>query len=750
MKKRWNRGLIFFLACALTGLSAWTGVQTVVYGLDNDLSPAMLLDDHAWVEQVLTEQHILGAYLAEMGYSLRSEENIKAGNTVTEEKLAERIYTEYWDGGNEWTGSADSGETLSKKQKTRLEKAMLAWLTSEQGYDYEQQDAQNEVQLCMDWLDANEAMYAQARQECINEDLARWQERNNAVKQYDKWYAYDASFVQDGDKIVFTNVENNEDYPITYELDAAEGMFSYSVRDVDAEVRNRADQRMLDYASTDNWLSAEYPVNEKDVIRVGLRPEALDYFMSGDWETIRRTAWMGIGLMLLLLLGAFLCVLWLIAATGHHEEDDGVRLYRVDRVWSEVYWAVGITVVSLCLVGAVEVAANIPFYQTSLVWMFCAIPAGLCALGAAVGLFCLLTQVRHLKTRTFLDGFVCIRAAKYVVERWKQGPLYMKVISAAIVIPLVCIPWITIPFVMAGLLYVGVRFAERLTAVLDGAKRIRAGETTAKIPVRGGRELRELAEDLNSISEGLHNAVETAVQSERLKSELISNVSHDLKTPLTGIITYVDLMKQLSPGDPKQQEYLTVVDQKTQRLSLLINDLLEASKASSGAMKTDLTRVDWEALFQQACGEMQEKLDAAGLTIRVSTNGRTDVMADGRKLWRIMDNLLSNCARYAMPNSRVYVELKEQGRWCVMTMKNISAQELNISADELMERFTRGDRARCTEGSGLGLSIARSLAELMHGTFHITVDGDLFKAEVFMPLWTGAGSDTEARTESGT
>ena len=282
------------------------------------------------------------------------------------------------------------------------------------------------------------------------------------------------------------------------------------------------------------------------------------------------------------------------------------------------------------------------------------------------------------------------------------------------------------------------RLADSIEAVNRGAHDIRAGKTDTQITVRehAPKELAALAADLNGISEGLQEAVDTAVKSERLKSELISNVSHDIKTPLTSIVTYVDLLKKCDIADETAQEYIRILEQKAQRLRTLTLDLFDASKATSGAMTVELAKTDLDALLRQALGERSEHIQRAGLDVRITSHPPVYVNADGRLLWRVLDNLISNCVRYAVPHSRVYADITQTDTMCVLTMKNISASELNISADELMQRFTRGDRSRHTEGSGLGLSIAQSLAELMHGTCRVEIDGDLFKAIVEIPRWT--------------
>ena len=238
-----------------------------------------------------------------------------------------------------------------------------------------------------------------------------------------------------------------------------------------------------------------------------------------------------------------------------------------------------------------------------------------------------------------------------------------------------------------------------------------------------------------SISRGLKAAVTEQVKAERLKTDLITNVSHDLKTPLTSIISYVDLLKRENIENPRVQEYITVLEQKSSRLKNLTEDLVEASKASSGNITLDLIPIHYTEILQQSLGEFEDKLAARSLQV-LTTLPQEDVLilADGRQLFRVLENLLNNCCKYALLGSRVYIELQKDEELATFTMKNISEAPLNVSPEELTERFVRGDVSRSTEGSGLGLSIAKSLTKLMNGKMKIEIDGDLYKVSLSFPL----------------
>jgi len=238
-----------------------------------------------------------------------------------------------------------------------------------------------------------------------------------------------------------------------------------------------------------------------------------------------------------------------------------------------------------------------------------------------------------------------------------------------------------------------------------------------------------------SISRGLKAAVTEQVKAERLKTDLITNVSHDLKTPLTSIISYVDLLKRENIESPRAQEYIAVLEQKSARLKNLTEDLVEASKASSGNISLELIPIHYTEILQQSLGEFEDKLAARSLQV-LTTLPQEDVLilADGRQLFRVLENLLNNCCKYALLGSRVYIELQKDEEIATFTMKNISEAPLNVSPEELTERFVRGDVSRSTEGSGLGLSIAKSLTKLMNGKMKIEIDGDLYKVSLSFPL----------------
>ena len=273
-----------------------------------------------------------------------------------------------------------------------------------------------------------------------------------------------------------------------------------------------------------------------------------------------------------------------------------------------------------------------------------------------------------------------------------------------------------------------------LGTLFKGAKRMREGDLSQKINTKFlVGSYKKAAEDLNALADAAKVAAEKQLKSERMKTELITNVSHDIKTPLTSIINYVDLMDK--PHTPEEEaQYLEVLGRQSQRLKKLIDDLMEMSKATTGNMTVDITQVDAAETVNQALGEFADKLAAADLTpVFRCPEAAVAMNADGRLVWRVLSNLLSNIVKYALPGTRVYIDVQQQPGQVQISLKNISREPLNVSAEELKERFVRGDTSRNTEGSGLGLNIAQSLMELQKGRLDLLVDGDLFKVTLTFP-----------------
>ena len=362
-------------------------------------------------------------------------------------------------------------------------------------------------------------------------------------------------------------------------------------------------------------------------------------------------------------------------------------------------------------------------------------------LGAAVFLGAYLSVIRRWKAKKLWRSSFCytiVKSCKKVyMARTTSGRMIVAFVGLVLMNYLLAALFggfgLILLFLADGvvLLYM-IRENAGRQVIYDGLARLASGQLDYKIDEKDlTGDNRQMAAAVNRVGEGLQNAVKETLKSERLKADLITNVSHDIKTPLTSIINYVDLLKREDIQDPKIRGYIEVLDNKSKRLKQLTEDLVEASKVSSGNVVLDMKPIRFGELIRQTNGEFEEKFAARGLQMVCKMDEEPLViMADGRRMWRVVENLYNNIAKYAMPNTRVYAEARRVGCRVVLEIKNISENPLNIKAEELTERFIRGDVSRSTEGSGLGLSIAKNLVGLQGGTFDIYLDGDLFKVVI--------------------
>ena len=289
--------------------------------------------------------------------------------------------------------------------------------------------------------------------------------------------------------------------------------------------------------------------------------------------------------------------------------------------------------------------------------------------------------------------------------------------------------WVLGVIVVDGLvIWVLLQHSEQMEDIFQGVRKLREGNLEHRISIPENGMLRELAEDINGVADGMKISVSKEIKAERMKTELITNVSHDLKTPLTSIVNYIQLLSQEELSPPEANDYVKVIRQKSEKLKNLTQDLFDISKAQSGSIDVQIEQLDLAVLVKQALGEAEEGLEKAGLSCRVKVNGSTEILGDGKLLARVAENLIGNIVKYALPNTRVYIEMEEQKDMVIAQFKNIAGYEMNFSGEEITQRFVRGDSARTTDGNGLGLAIAQSYAAACGGELEVVVDGDLFKA----------------------
>ena len=507
-----------------------------------------------------------------------------------------------------------------------------------------------------------------------------------------------------------------------------------------------------------NWLSRTDQGDDWAVVTaVDTTYSAEDIFSLARKELDSERPLFVVGVVFLAVGGLMylICFLYLTATTGWQPEGDRYRLYFIDRVNTEVSIVLFGVLALILLWGdylAIILAEGL-LYRPGDIASAAVVISG-AAVASNLGLMGgWLSLVRRLKAGLLWKNSLCRKLCLFIKACWQERTITLRtglcyvgfLIAHFFVYHVMDSFWLLLVLDIA----VGVFLLWRAIQeqrVNQGIRRITAGEVDYKIDTTHLRgDYRTEAEAVNHIGEGLSNAVEKSLKNERLKTDLITNVSHDIKTPLTSIINYVDLLKRENIQDEKVRGYIDVLDKKSQRLKNLTEDLVEASKISSGNIKLEFMPIDFVQLIWQTNGEFEEKFAARGLNLVCSIpEGPIYVMADGRRLWRVVENLYNNTAKYALQDSRVYADLKADEEQVVFSLKNISEQPLNISADELTERFVRGDVSRTTEGSGLGLSIAQNLTTLQKGKFEIYLDGDLFRVTLTFPR---VKADSSEKTE---
>ncbi len=465
-------------------------------------------------------------------------------------------------------------------------------------------------------------------------------------------------------------------------------------------------------------------------------------------ESIYKTYLPWIGICLFVMIAAFLSFLlimiYLTLATGRNEDDDNIRLYRIDYIPTELLFLVMILFVAALIAFCAKLGGKDLGISSSLI-----LTGTLVFLSDTVLLTLYLSFVRKIKA----DQFVKCSISSYIIRTLKQAIYEQGIEKRGMIRILICsvleLFFLLELFVyhsvwaVLGLLCVFLYSAVKIMQnavyrkkILYGIREIGRGKLDSKLNVKEFTgDYRDLAEEVNGIGQGLMNAVEENLKSERLKTELVTNVSHDIKTPLTSIINYISLIKMEGTWNQNVENYVGILEKKSERLKQLTEDLVEISKITSGNIMLDMQPINMVELICQTGGEFNEIFEDVGLTI-ITRLPKEPVMilADGSRLWRVVQNLYNNVAKYALKDTRVFVELKMERGIAEFSIKDISAQGIHKSAQDLSERFVRGDESRGTEGNGLGLSIARNLTNLMGGTFEINLDGDLFTVSITFPM----------------
>ena len=698
----------------------------------------------------------------------KSEKNIRAGKTVN---------------------NAEVGGMTEEMYETGFVYCNGKEFTADYDYDGYEEFADFEGDVKSRFIAANSKQIEGIRQAIIERDLAYFKDR---VKHFNSSDGFVYS-ITDGTSSM-TNIKDGKTgsadfkkYPVyfIYENGELERKPEYTGQGYN----------YYNYYDNDEWLIENSEMYGSDtVICIAYTDEYVDRVIT-EYDRALDAIHEWLPMIISSLIGALAALLWLMVTTGGKRPDGTHRLYAIDKLWTEIqllalagtvcggaaagfealqyaytyYWS-NTYDAGAYIYGAQGYAASGAIFSFGGITFICGF-----ALLAAVALWYLLSLVRLLKAHVFIKTSLTYKFCRFVknvawtpirgvVHNLINGGSLMR--KTAIIALLVCLLSATVflaPVVFIFILVFAPRWLSRFEEIQTGVDEVRSGNLTYKIPIDPEKptdELSRLAKGINEISEASNIAVQNELKNQRMKTELISNVSHDLKTPLTSMVSYIDLLKKEGLDSPNAPEYLDILYQKTERLRKLTEDLFEAAKASSGAMPVNLETVDLLSLVNQSMGEMSARIEASSLDFILNAEkDRYYVRADGQLLYRVVENLIVNVLKYAQEGSRVYIDIKEPlaGRGAkygsaagvqdaasaqgagtgrseivVLEIKNMSKQQLNINADELMERFKRGDDSRTTEGSGLGLAIAKDLVKLMDGWFEIAIDGDLFKARVVL------------------
>ncbi len=602
-----------------------------------------------------------------------------------------------------------NGGTISEEELRRIEEYLYGDFQSSTDYNPELDYEENVQKFKKVYAD----QISEAKMNASKEELREFY----SLLQYLEEYKNPLYYVSDGTN-VFTNSTETE-------KEQFEAYPAYIVfKDYKTEIYPKETKEYL-YRVTERIDELD---PETSVVYIAFSQAFLDEKIK-EWEENKGIATKKLSRIAGFLAGFILSFLYLVLVVGRKSfKDQELNFNPIDKIYNDlnICLCFGLIVIWFSLIDTIN------FENMSKVVIPLTIPISI------VGFILILSLVKHLKNRTFFKHTLIYRIlykiVSFIRDVYSSGSVGVKTVLLVVGYPiLVALTFFMFPITIGLAAWFVLKKVKTYNRINEGVERIKDGDLQHRIDIDGKGEFAKLATNINSITDGLKKAVSSELKSERLKTELITNVSHDIRTPLTSIITYVDLLKK--EKDPvKAEKYIDVLDQKSKRLKILTDDLMDAAKATSGNIPVHFEQIDIVSLINQGLGEVNDKIQASELEFKTNyPEDKVYLKADGKLLWRSIENLLSNIFKYALKGSRVYIDIEDMDNEIRITFKNISAYELNISADDLMERFKRGDESRSSQGSGLGLAIAKSLVEIQNGKFHIQIDGDLFKVMIDMP-----------------
>ena len=712
------------LAIILVLCSALVTCLNLVYVMDMSFEPGLSYNSYFDTETFYSQYSQLVRAVVNTKLVFKSEENIKSGNALNEEKV---IYNFALDN--------DLGEYVIYSEANAVKHVTFSNSDDQEYFNNR---------------------YPDYKQQAIQDQLYEYEDAIKELERYTDFY-YCLVNTRTGNEVSNREAEEIENLKINSFLD---GRYTKGKVVYDTEYYyNYTDEgKLVNYFYYDNYLDSVSRIllnsgytlyaGVSDNVETGNGVFAKQYqaFESRRLNAPRAVMAAAVGAILMII-----STVYLVITAGKTSKNSEVTLIAVDYVFNDISTLIFLAVAYVSYILARRMIESIYYMNGEWLIMLKGFICLLFMIDVVVLINYLTCMSRQIKKRRLFSNTVVGYFIRWVASFFKESTFRIWIILCLIMYAVIncllmfvaCKSYSSIPVIILIIFdLAGIFFAARaltsIKKIMVAVKETSEGNFDKKVnPDDISPSLKNFATDVSNMQNGLKQAVGRAVKGEKMKTELITNVSHDLKTPLTSIITYVDLLKREELNNEKAENYVAILDEKTNRLKQLIEDLVEASKASSGNLAVTKNKINLRELIEQALGEFEERIEKSDLEFKINATEDVYIYADGRHMWRIAENLITNALKYAMPKTRVFIDIFSTERDGVLTIKNVSAIPIdNVDLKSLTERFVRGDASRTTEGAGLGLSITQSLSEIQDGRLEITADGDVFKATVKIPLFT--------------
>ena len=712
------------LAIILVLCSALVTCLNLVYVMDMSFESGLSYNSYFDTETFYSQYSQLVRDVVNTKLVFKSEENIKSGNALNEEKV---IYNFALDN--------DLGEYVIYSEANAVKHVTFSNSDDQEYFNNR---------------------YPDYKQQAIQDQLYEYEDAIKELERYTDFY-YCLVNTRTGNEVSNREAEEIENLKINSFLD---GRYTKGKVVYDTEYYyNYTDEgKLVNYFYYDNYLDSVSRIllnsgytlyaGVSDDVETGNGVFAKQYqaFESRRLNAPRAVMAAAVGAILMII-----GMVYLVITAGKTSKNSEVTLIAVDYVFNDISTLIFLAVAYVSYILARGMIESIYYMNGEWLIMLKGFICLLFMIDVVVLINYLTCMSRQIKKRRLFSNTVVGYFIRWVASFFKESTFRIWIILCLIMYAVIncllmfvaCKSYSSIPIIILIIFdLAGIFFAARaltsIKKIMVAVKETSEGNFDKKVnPDEISPALKNFATDVSNMQNGLKQAVGRAVKGEKMKTELITNVSHDLKTPLTSIITYVDLLKREELNNEKAENYVAILDEKTNRLKQLIEDLVEASKASSGNLAVTKNKINLRELIEQALGEFEERIEKSDLEFKINATEDVYIYADGRHMWRIAENLITNALKYAMPKTRVFIDIFSTERDGVLTIKNVSAIPIdNVDLKSLTERFVRGDASRTTEGAGLGLSITQSLSEIQDGRLEITADGDVFKATVKIPLFT--------------